>query len=166
GLWLVLRRAKPGTVQRYGEYQPYQPSPLGGDLPEIKSRGTGGVIAFLHCAGERYPLSYNQLADGLTVGRSSRADIVISNASVSSFHLKLTQRDRQLRVEDLGSSYGTWLNGERIRTHQRYAFHLPAQIRMAEVTIQISADDSKPVSAASPKASAGDLQLRMNGRAV
>lgn len=164
GLWLVLRRAKPGTVQRYGDYQPYHLSPLGGELPEVRSRGPGRVIAFLHVAGERYPLADNQLADGITVGRSSRADIVIANGSVSSFHLKLSQRDRQLRVEDLGSSYGTWLNGERISTHRRYAFHLPAQIRLADVTAQLTADDAKP--AVASKSSASDLQLRVNGRGV
>lgn len=164
GLWLVLRRAKPGAVQRYGDYQPYQPAPAGGDAPMAKQRGPGRVIAFLHHQGERYPLTDNQLLDGITVGRSSSADIVISNASVSSFHLKLTQRERQLRVEDLGSSYGTWLNGERISTHQRYAFHLPAQLRLADVSISLSSDDQRPVSSA--KASSGEgLRLVIKGKA-
>ena len=162
GLWLVLRRAKPGTEQRYGEYQPYQPAAAGGEMPQAKQRGPGRVIAFLHYNGERYPLTDNQLADGITVGRSNNADIIISNASVSSFHIKLSQRDRQLRVEDLGSSYGTWLNGERISAMRRYAFHLPTQLRLAEVTIQISTDDK---SAGSPaKVTADSLKVTIQGR--
>jgi len=162
GLWLVLKRSKPGTVQRYGEYQPYQPAAAGGDMPQAKQRGPGRVIAFLHYRGERYPFTDNQLADGITVGRSSSADIVIANASVSSFHIKLGQRDRQLRVEDLGSSYGTWLNGERISAHQRYAFHLPAELRLAEVSIQLTADDHKPVVASRPDSNV--LRLSVNGQ--
>lgn len=165
GLWFVLRRAKPGTVQRYGDYQPYQLTPTGGELPEVKPRGAGRVIAYLHYQQERYPLRDQQLTTGITVGRSSNADIVINNASVSSFHLKLSQRDRQLRVEDLGSSYGTWLNGERISTHQRYAFHLPAQLRLAEISIQISADDERPAKpAAAKQVGSQQLHLVVNGK--
>lgn len=162
GLWLVLRRAKPGTVQRYGEYQPYQPAAAGGEMPQAKQRGPGRVIAFLHYRGERYPLTDNQLAEGITVGRSANADIIISNASVSSFHIKLSQRERQMRVEDLGSSYGTWLNGERINALRRYAFHLPAQLRLAEVTIQINSDDRS--TSAAEKTPVEGLSVLINGR--
>ena len=50
-----------------------------------------------------------------TMGRAPRADFVVEAALVSRLHcrFKLDQRNR-LAVEDLGSTNGTWVNGEKV----------------------------------------------------
>ncbi|MCB9623519.1 MAG: sigma 54-interacting transcriptional regulator, partial [Sandaracinus sp.] len=52
----------------------------------------------------------------LVVGRSSPADVVLEERSLSRGHARLTWEENALRVEDLGSTNGTFVDGERI-TH-------------------------------------------------
>lgn len=50
-----------------------------------------------------------------TVGRASRADFVVDAPLVSRLHCRLTAEvDGTLLVEDLGSTNGTFVNGERV----------------------------------------------------
>ena len=50
-----------------------------------------------------------------TIGRAVPADFIIDAALVSRVHCRLTAgADDQLRVEDLGSTNGTQVNGERV----------------------------------------------------
>ncbi len=50
-----------------------------------------------------------------TIGRTTRADFIIDAALISRLHCRLTaERSNQLVVEDLGSTNGTLVNGERI----------------------------------------------------
>lgn len=50
------------------------------------------------------------------VGRSPGADIVIGAGYVSARHARFTLMGQNLYVEDLGSTNGTLVNGERIET--------------------------------------------------
>ena len=51
----------------------------------------------------------------LTVGRAPDNRVVLSNDNkVSRAHLRMTFRDEKVWVADLGSTFGTWVNGERI----------------------------------------------------
>ncbi|MBT3985738.1 FHA domain-containing protein [archaeon] len=53
---------------------------------------------------------------GVTIGRGSDADIQIpGDALVSRLHAKLTYNNGILRVEDLASTNGTYLNGREVR---------------------------------------------------
>jgi pSer/pThr/pTyr-binding forkhead associated (FHA) protein len=50
-----------------------------------------------------------------TIGREARADFVVDAALVSRIHCRLASPDEeQLTVEDLGSTNGTLVNGERV----------------------------------------------------
>jgi pSer/pThr/pTyr-binding forkhead associated (FHA) protein len=49
-----------------------------------------------------------------TVGRSVECDVVIASKSVSREHSRLRREGRRWFVEDLGSTNGTYLNGERV----------------------------------------------------
>ena len=50
-----------------------------------------------------------------TLGRTARADFVVDAALVSRIHCRLASPDEeQLTVEDLGSTNGTLVNGERV----------------------------------------------------
>jgi pSer/pThr/pTyr-binding forkhead associated (FHA) protein len=50
-----------------------------------------------------------------TVGRTARADFMVDAALVSRLHCKLlVSKDGELTVQDLGSTNGTLVNGERV----------------------------------------------------
>ena len=50
-----------------------------------------------------------------TVGRAARADFVVDAALVSRVHCRLILHDTdQLEVEDLGSTNGTFVNGQKV----------------------------------------------------
>jgi pSer/pThr/pTyr-binding forkhead associated (FHA) protein len=50
-----------------------------------------------------------------TIGRTARADFIVDAALISRLHCRLTaDRSDQLVVEDLGSTNGTLVNGEKI----------------------------------------------------
>ena len=52
------------------------------------------------------------------VGRGSDCDLVIEDVSLSRHHAELTVTESRLRVRDLGSANGTFVNGDRIRDGQ------------------------------------------------
>jgi pSer/pThr/pTyr-binding forkhead associated (FHA) protein len=50
-----------------------------------------------------------------TIGRTARADFIVDAALISRLHCRLTaDRSDQLVVEDLGSTNGTLVNGQRV----------------------------------------------------
>ena len=53
-----------------------------------------------------------------TIGRAARADFIVDGALVSRLHCRLTAGDERLEVQDLSSTNGTFVNGERVeRAH-------------------------------------------------
>jgi pSer/pThr/pTyr-binding forkhead associated (FHA) protein len=65
---------------------------------------------------ETGPLTFRLSAGAVkTVGRATRADIVLDAALVSRFHCRLSVTPTNtLEVEDLQSTNGTWVNDERV----------------------------------------------------
>jgi hypothetical protein len=67
------------------------------------------VIEPAEMRGRAYPV-----APQLTVGRSASCQITIDDTFVSQVHARLSQRDNEMIVEDLGSTNGTFVNGNRV----------------------------------------------------
>jgi pSer/pThr/pTyr-binding forkhead associated (FHA) protein len=53
---------------------------------------------------------------GLTIGRGQECDVRIADASVSRRHAAISVRGDRVVVEDLDSTNGTTVNGERVRS--------------------------------------------------
>jgi pSer/pThr/pTyr-binding forkhead associated (FHA) protein len=52
--------------------------------------------------------------DVLTIGSTTENDIVIADAEVAPHHAILTRKGEDWVLEDLGSRFGTWVDGNRI----------------------------------------------------
>jgi pSer/pThr/pTyr-binding forkhead associated (FHA) protein len=50
----------------------------------------------------------------ITVGRASICDLTLEDDFISSRHLRISQQDNGYLIEDLGSTNGTWVEGERL----------------------------------------------------
>lgn len=50
----------------------------------------------------------------LTLGRAAGCRVVVDDTYVSQIHARVTQREDQILVEDLGSTNGTYLNRRRV----------------------------------------------------
>ena len=66
-------------------------------------------------AGEAKGLTLELGAEELTIGRAAHCSVCLpSDTYLSQMHARLFRQDDQAYLEDLGSTNGTWLNGERI----------------------------------------------------
>jgi hypothetical protein len=70
------------------------------ELVVVRSETLGGL---------RFPVG-----TGITVGRSSDADVVIDDPYSSEFHFRVVVQDGAVIITDLGSTNGTYVNGRRI----------------------------------------------------
>lgn len=69
-----------------------------------------GTVAVIDVEGRAYPVS-----KAVTViGRGVDADVVLDDAGVSRRHAEIHLLDGKLRLVDLGSTNGTYLDGERV----------------------------------------------------
>src|SRR5437868_2473848 len=50
----------------------------------------------------------------VTIGRSDQCDISVKDSSMSGRHAEISKINGEIRVKDLGSANGIWLNGERV----------------------------------------------------
>ena len=60
--------------------------------------------------GATYPLE----GDQLTIGRDSSNAVAINDAEISRKHARLTFQGGKYVIEDLGSTNGTFVNGQRL----------------------------------------------------
>ena len=67
-----------------------------------------------NAAGLRAGSAYD-LSDGAVLGRGDSADIRLEDTFASSAHARLVPQGEVIVLEDLGSTNGTYLNGEPLR---------------------------------------------------
>ncbi len=69
------------------------------------------------------------------IGRSPHADIVVRNSSVSRQHVQLTWQDEHLVIEDLNSSFGTWLDNVRLNANECQVIYADTEIRLGNLSL-------------------------------
>lgn len=106
------------------------------------------VLVMFRSDGERR--SFSIARDMTVVGRREDCDLRIPLGEVSRKHCRLVRDGESLRLEDLGSSNGTFLNGQRV---QEYVLQPGDSIQVGPVVFVLQIDgypadeDLSPVSA-------------------
>ncbi|MFW6198452.1 MAG: FHA domain-containing protein, partial [Acidobacteriota bacterium] len=76
---------------------------------------TGLVLRFTRSADESLAGQDRELQeDSAVLGRAQGCDVVIRDGGVSGRHVRLERADGEVLVTDLGSTNGTWIDGERL----------------------------------------------------
>jgi predicted component of type VI protein secretion system len=109
---------------------------------------------------------YELVKDVTTVGRDVRSDVVVNDAEVSRSHVRLTAQADGFLVEDLASTNGTFINGQRLTgpkvLHPNDMFGLGETVVMQLELIDPQATVVKPATmsdaAMAPPPSAGAVR--------
>ena len=89
-----------------------------------------------HVDGQRYELCRDFERDcAFRIGSHQDCDLVLAGREVASFHLSVTVEKTGLRLIDLGSQSGVWIEGERLHSK---AFHREASCRLGAYTLSVT----------------------------
>ncbi|NLL83001.1 MAG: FHA domain-containing protein [Lentisphaerae bacterium] len=97
--------------------------------------------------GKRYELS----AEVTRLGRRPDNDVSLASGSVSSTHAEIVKTTEGFELRDLGSTNGTFLNGERVDTVRIFRNDI---IRLGDVSLMLDGDDV-------PQATSNDDEAEM-----
>lgn len=79
-------------------------------IDSVSVKGTVSWNPVLDVAGKRYPI----LKSRTVIGRGSDADITVDDSGISRKHVEILWDGSRAQVNDLGSTNGSQLNGERV----------------------------------------------------
>jgi len=90
------------------------PSPKTSTSPAPRPGGRSHVLRFISgkYQGGEFPIAPDKQ---ILIGRSSDLDMVLVEDMVSRKHARITMQSDQIWIEDLGSTNGTFVNGEKIK---------------------------------------------------
>ncbi len=83
-------------------------------ISKITERAPGKEACLVVIYGADLGRKYNLDSPSLVVGRSSKCDVQVDQESVSRAHSKIVNGGRAIRIRDLGSTNGTYVNDEQV----------------------------------------------------
>ncbi|MDF1667219.1 MAG: FHA domain-containing protein, partial [Planctomycetota bacterium] len=124
-------------------------------------KGVAGTTLFWLCSDQLEPVPLGT-SYSLTVGRHESNDLVLPDNEVSRFHATFKVRGTTVNIEDLGSSNGVKINGERRAQHR---LSVNDEIQMGPYIFRVESDQERPSrelkdsqsSAIPPNSYSGDL---------
>ena len=103
--------------------------------------------------------------DELTIGRQEGNTIRLTERNVSRRHARLLRQQEQVLVEDLGSSNGVRLNGERVEGQVPVRHGDLIQIGDYDLALQLEAAVPAPPADATPELREGEASASRGARA-
>ena len=76
-----------------------------------------------------------RVSGALIIGRSPDADVVLDDQYASDFHLRIGPRAGEIRLQDLGSTNGTFVNDARVEVP--LGLHPGDRIRVGETIMEL-----------------------------
>lgn len=83
--------------------------------------------------GHILPLTKNQI----TIGRHNNNNLVLTDDTVSRHHANLSWNGRFWELEDLKSSSGTWLNGQKLLPHRKVEIAFDSEIKIGNIKFRL-----------------------------
>ena len=104
-----------------------------GKLPVALPSNRVSLLIYHHEGVRAVPLS---TGESVVVGRAGPSDVVVPHPGLSRRHARFELQDEQVWLEDLGSTNGTRVNGERV---ERVQVGPGDEIRVGEVVVSVHA---------------------------
>lgn len=127
---------KPGMEERAEKTMPAAKTDLEKEIINDINRGsatvmTGGAVSVL--IRENSAMEYCLTESSYTVGKDAQCDIAVqNNPTVSRKHARIFWHDDAYFIEDLGSTNGTYVNGEKLRKMEPYKLDGWAKIQFSD----------------------------------
>ena len=96
----------------------------------------------VEAGAERGRFEWPEGATEVVVGRSPDCPWVIASGAVSRRHARLQRQGPEIRIEDLGSSNGTFVNGERLAEPR--ALHDGDRLQFGSVDVAVTIPPAEP----------------------
>jgi hypothetical protein len=104
----ALPAPRPGTAVGAGATSPTRPPRVAQQQARHASRSPRAPRSLVH-DGDRQPI-----VDDMTIGRAAGCAVRIDDVFASQVHARVYRRDKRVLLDDLGSTNGTFLNGNRL----------------------------------------------------
>ena len=69
----------------------------------------------------------------IRLGKAVDADVMIDKETISKFHAKIEQHNKEFYIEDLNSTNGTTVNGEALSYKERRKLEINDIVQLADV---------------------------------
>jgi FHA domain len=89
-------------------------------------------------------------AISVTIGRSDQCDISVKDSSMSGRHAEISKINGEIRVKDMGSANGIWLNGERVDDVELFDGDV-LRLGQTSIRIDVVGGRKRPDAGLSPK---------------
>lgn len=83
---------------------------------------------------------------GILIGRGAGATLALPFSSVSKQHARFFRSEDEFLVEDLGSTHGTWVAGQRLAAHAPRGVRNGESLRIADVELVFEGEKDEAVS--------------------
>ncbi len=94
--------------------------------------------------------AYPMRAITVTIGRSDQCDISVKDSSMSGRHAEISKINGEIRVKDMGSANGIWLNGERVDDVELFDGDV-LRLGQTSIRIDVVGGRKRPDAGLSPK---------------
>lgn len=98
--------------------------------------------------------SYPMRQHVMTIGRSDECDIAVKDGSMSGRHCQVSRIGGEIKVRDVGSANGIWLNGERVEERELFDGDV-LRLGQTSIRVEVAGGRKRPDGGLSPRLLAG-----------